>query len=291
MTNWLDLSARASLASHRLIGWIYWDPDAIARFTALGVPNGIGYYVTSRAAPLAAAGNNAVTAAFYTIRAEFINLSLDIARQHTTFEDAYRVRNEAVVRGLHDYSPAIVDGLAALAPALWQAADSLPLAGRVLHGAHKQWPRCEDQPELSAWLAINCIREWRGDTHFAILASEDVSGVQAGLLHDAFLGYPGDWIPRSRGADDEQLVAAWDQLDARGFVTDGRVNEQGLAFRQMIEDKTNSLCEKAWRYLGEKTTTQYCELVEPFGPIFLARIDATAGENWMPAARDSRRTQ
>jgi hypothetical protein len=240
---------------------------------------------------LAAAGNNAVTAAFYTIRAEFINLSLDIARQHTTFEDAYRVRNEAVVRGLHDYSPAIVDGLAALAPALWQAADSLPLAGRALHGAHKQWPRCEDQPELSAWLAINCIREWRGDTHFAILASEDVSGVQAGLLHDAFLGYPGDWIPRSRGADDEQLVAAWQQLDARGFVTDGRVNEQGLAFRQMIEDKTNSLCEKAWRHLGEKTTTQFCELVEPFGPIFLARIDATAGENWMPAARDSRRTQ
>ena len=291
MTNWQDLSARASLASHRLIGWIYWDPDAIARFTALGVPNGIGYYVTSRAAPLAAAGNNAVTSAFYTIRAEFINLSLDIARQHTTFEDAYRVRNEAVVRGLHDYSPAIVDGLAALAPALWQAADSLPLAGRVLHGAHKQWPRCEDQPELSAWLAINCIREWRGDTHFAILASEDITGVQAGLLHDAFLGYPGDWIPRSRGADDEQLVAAWDQLDARGFVTDGRVNEQGLAFRQMIEDKTNSLCEKAWRHLGEKTTTQYCELVEPFGPTFLARIDATAGENWMPAARDSRRTQ
>ncbi len=289
MTNWQDLSARASLASHRLIGWIYWDPDAIARFTALGVPNGIGYYVTSRAAPLASAGNNAVTAAFYTIRAEFINLSLDIARQHTTFEDAYRVRNEAVVRGLHDYSPAIVDGLSALAPALWRAADSLPLAGRVLHGAHKQWQRYEDQPELSAWLAINCIREWRGDTHFAILASEDVSGVQAGLLHDAFLGYPGDWIPRSRGADDDQLVAAWQQLDARGFVTDGRVNEQGLAFRQMIEDKTNSLCEKAWRHLGEKTTTQFCELVEPFGPIFLARIDATAGENWMPAARDSRR--
>jgi hypothetical protein len=240
---------------------------------------------------LAAAGNNAVTAAFYTIRAEFINLSLDIARQHTTFEDAYRVRNEAVVRGLHDYSPGIVEGLSSLASELWQAADSLPLAGRVLHGAHKQWPRCEDQPELSAWLAINCIREWRGDTHFAILASEDVSGVQAGLLHDAFLGYPGDWIPRSRGADDEQLVAAWDQLDARGFVTDGRVNEQGLAFRQMIEDQTNSLCEKAWRHLGEKTTTQFCELVEPFGPIFLARIDATAGENWMPAARDSRRTQ
>ena len=289
MTNWQDLSARASHASHRQIGWIYWDPDAIARFTALGVPNGIGYYVTSRAAPLAVAGNNAVTAAFYTIRAEFINLSLDIARQHTTFEDAYRVRNEAVVRGLHDYSPAIVDGLSALAPALWQAADSLPLAGRVLHGAHKQWPRCEDQPELSAWLAINCIREWRGDTHFAVLASHDVSGVQAGLLHDAFLGYPGDWIPRSRGADDAQLEEAWAALDARGFVSNGRINDAGLAFREQIEDTTNELCEKAWRQLGEQKSLEFVQLIEPIGHRFLARIDATAGENWMPAARDSRR--
>ena len=62
MTNWRDLSARASLASHRLIGWIYWDPDAITRFTALGVPNGLGYYITTRSAPLASVGNNAVTA-------------------------------------------------------------------------------------------------------------------------------------------------------------------------------------------------------------------------------------
>ena len=46
MTNWRDLSARASLASHWLIGWIYWDPDAITLFTALGVPNGLGYYIT-----------------------------------------------------------------------------------------------------------------------------------------------------------------------------------------------------------------------------------------------------
>ncbi|MDP4695680.1 MAG: hypothetical protein NWS23_04900, partial [Ilumatobacteraceae bacterium] len=96
MTNWRELSARASLASHRLIGWVYWDKDAIARYTALGVPNGLGYYIASRAAPLASSGNDAVTAAFYSIRKEFIDLCLDTARKHTTFEDAYRVRNEAV---------------------------------------------------------------------------------------------------------------------------------------------------------------------------------------------------
>jgi hypothetical protein len=290
MTNWRDLSARASLASHRLIGWIYWDPDAIARFTALGVPNGLGYYITTRSAPLASVGNNAVTAAFYSIRKEFIDVCLDVARQHTTFEDAYRVRNEAVARGLREYAPEIIDQLGALALPLWDAADSLPLGGRVLYAAHRAWPRCEDDPALSAWLAVNCIREWRGDTHFAVLASHDVSGVQAGLLHDAFLGYPGDWIPRSRGADDAQLEEAWAALDARGFVSNGCINDAGLAFREQIEDTTNELCEKAWRHLGEQLTLDFLQLIEPIGQRFLARIDATAGENWMPAARDSRRT-
>ncbi|MFZ9517033.1 MAG: helix-turn-helix domain-containing protein, partial [Ilumatobacteraceae bacterium] len=164
MTNWRELSARASLASHRLIGWIYWDPDAIARYTALGVPNGLGYYVASRAAPLASSGNDAVVAAFYSIRKEFIDLCLDTARKHTTFEDAYRVRNEAVARGLREYAPEIVAPLGEMATNLWDAADSLPLARRPLYAAHRSWPRCQDDAALSAWLAVNCIREWRGDT-------------------------------------------------------------------------------------------------------------------------------
>lgn len=289
MTNWRELSARASLASHRLIGWIYWDPDAIARYTALGVPNGLGYYIASRAAPLASSGNDAVVAAFYSIRKEFIDLCLDEARKHTTFEDAYRVRNEAVARGLREYAPDIVVPLGELAANLWDAADSLPLAHHPLYAVHRSWPRCQDDAALSAWLAVNCIREWRGDTHFELLASNEISGVQAGLLHDAFLGYPGDWIPRSRGADDAQLEQAWAALDARGFVSDGRINAAGLAFREQIEDTTNELCEKAWRNLGEDLTLKYVELIEPVGHKFLARIDATAGENWMPAARDSRR--
>ena len=289
MNNWRELSARASLASHRLIGWIYWDQDAIARYTALGVPNGLGYYIASRSAPLASAGNDVVTAAFYSIRKEFIDLCLDEARKHTTFEDAYRVRNEAVARGLREYAPEIVVPLGELAARLWDAADSLPLARHPLYAVHRSWPRCQDDAALSAWLAVNCIREWRGDTHFELLASNEISGVQAGLLHDAFLGYPGDWIPRSRGADDAQLEQAWAALDERGFVSDGRINAAGLAFREQIEDTTNELCEKAWRNLGEDLTLKYVELIEPVGHKFLARIDATAGENWMPAARDSRR--
>ena len=288
-TQWQELSAQASLASHRLVGWIYWDPEAIARYSKLGIENGFGYYIATRCAPLASAGDEVVIAACYSIHADFIRLALKLARESTTFSDAYRVRNEAVELGLKEFVPEIVGDLGEMSGDLWQAAESLPISGRVLHAAHRGWPRCEDQPALSAWLAINCIREWRGDTHWAVLAAHDVNGVQAGLLHDAFLGYPGDWIPRSRGANDAQLNEAWNSLDQRGFVTEQRVNAKGLQFRQQLEDLTDQLSERAWRNLGETKTRKFCDLVMPHSQTLLSRIDKTAGENWMPAARDSRR--
>jgi hypothetical protein len=284
------LSARASFASHRLIGWAFWDPRAIELYSELNVPNGAGYYIATRAAPLADAGDEAVIAAFYSISPVFIRFSLGLARQHTTFADAYRVRNEAVGEGLRRYVPQICTSLASYAPRLWDVVDHLPRSGRVLFAAHTEWPRLDDvDPLVSAWLALNCIREWRGDTHFALLAATDIDGVQAGLLHDAWMGYPGDWIPRSRGADDDALRAAIEVLTARGFASDGRVNDAGIAFRQQLEDRTDQLTERAWLHLGEARTTSLCSLIEPVGPRLMQRIDDTAGPNWMPAARPRRR--
>jgi hypothetical protein len=287
MTDWQHLSARASLASHRLIGWIYWDPGAIARYAALGVDGGTGYYVASRSAPLAAAGPQAVTAAFGSIHPDFIRVSLELAAAATTWREITDARNDAVATGLREFVPEICDDLAAMGPELWAAADDLPLSGRVLFAAHRNWPRPEDRL-VSAWLAVNCIREWRGDTHWAVVAAEGISGTQAGILHNAFLNYPPDWIPRSRGADDDALATAMTDLEQRGLATNGVVDDAGLALRQEIEDRTNGHSELAWRILGERRTVEFLDLVEPVGERLLARIDATAGPEWMPAARPRR---
>jgi len=287
MTDWKSLSARASLASHRLVGWIYWDPAAIAKYADLGVEGGAGYYIASRGAPLAPAGHQAVTAAFYSIHPAFIQVCVDLAEAATSWGAVTDARNAAVGEGLREFVPEICDDLAAMGPDLWAAADALPASGRVLFAAHRQWARPED-PLVSAWLAVNCIREWRGDTHWAVLAAEDLSGTQAGILHNAFLNYPSDWIPRSRGADDDALGAAFADLEARGLAADGAVNADGLALRQRVEDRTDHLCERAWRTLGEARTLEFLELVEPVGERLLARIDQTAGPEWMPAARPRR---
>lgn len=286
MTNWTELTARASFASHRLIGWIYWDPRAIELYTNLGVPNGLGYYAASRAAPLLPAGPQPVAAAFYSIHPGFLKFAIETALAHTTWESIFEARNVAVGEGLRRYVPEIVDELAAMGPSLWAVADDLPESGRVCFAAHRQAPRPDDEL-VSAWLAVNCIREWRGDTHFAILASEDISRVQAGILHDAHLNY-GGWIAQSRGADEAALAEAFGDLESRGLAESGAVNAAGLALRERIEARTDELCARAWRALGESETVRYVNLVEPVGERLLARIDETAGPNWMPAARTRR---
>ncbi len=285
--DWSTLSARASFASHRLVGWIYWDPAALEGYAALGIDNGGVSYIVSRAAPLAPAGHQAVAAAFYSISPFFIEWSMTLAEGCTGWEEIAAARDTAVVRGLREFTPEICDGLADLAQPLWEAADALPVSGRVLFAAHRQRARPED-PLLSAWLAVNCIREWRGDTHFAILAAEDISATQAGLLHNALLNYPEGWIPRSRGSDDAAIELALADLEGRGLATDGRVNAAGLALRERIEARTDLLTERAWRCLGAERTEQYLALVEPVGSRLLARIDETAGTEWMPAARERR---
>ena len=284
--DWLDLTRRAAFASHRLVGWIYWDPDAIKAYTDLGVPNGLGYYVTSRAAPLLPAGHQAVAAAFFSIHPAFIRLAVELAAQHTEWRAIYDARNQAVGAGLRRYAPEVCDELAHMGSAFWAAADLLPESGRVLFAVHREAPRVDD-PVVSAWLAVNCLREWRGDTHFAVLLANGIDRVQAGILHDAHLNY-GGWIAQSRGADEAQLTNAFADLERRGLARDGVVSPAGLALRDEIEARTNEICVAQWRAVGLDVTERFLNLIEPVGPRLLARIDETAGPNWMPAARERR---
>lgn len=284
MTDWTDLSARASVAVHQLVAWIFWDPDGVAALAARGVPDGHGYYVVTRAAPLLPAGPKAVAAAYYSINPIFIEAVVNQFHQHATPADAWEVRNEAVSTGLRRHAPDICTDLAAMAPHLWDVADALPTSGRVLFAAHLDAPRPDDEL-VSAWLAVNCIREWRGDTHWAVLLSEGIDGVQAGLLHDAYLNY-GGWIARSRGADDSAIATAMAGLEARGLAEDGRVNEAGLALRERVERRTNELTEAPWRLLGDDRSELFVSLVSSAADILVGRIDDTAGTDWMPAVRN-----
>jgi hypothetical protein len=281
---WIETTKRNARSVQTTIGWIYWDPGAVARYEALGFPGPLGY-IASRCAPLAPAGPDAVIAAFGSISPLGIRITFAVAEDTgIAFDDAWRLRDEAVVEGLTHYAPDIVEPLIELGPKLWPVLEQLPTVGRVFFGAHLRMPRPHD-PLLSGWHAVNCLREWRGDTHWALVAAAGLTGVEVSILHNAWLNYEEEWLPRSRGTTDEELAAAWASLETRGLAEGHEVTSEGVALRQHIEDETDLLTVLPWKLLGPEVAVWFPEAFEPPCEKLLARVDETAGPNYQPASR------
>ena len=278
MTDWVAITRRNARSVQTTIGWIFWDPGAVRRYEALGLPPAIGY-IAARGAPLLPAGPDAVHAAFGSISAVGIAIACDLVAQRTTPEAVWAARDEAVVEGLHEHAPAIVEPLERLGPRLWPVAERLPTVGRPFFAAHRRMPRPAD-PLLSGWHAVNHLREWRGDTHWAIVAANGLDGIEASVLHDLWLGYDDDWLPKSRGSTPEEIAAAKERLDARGLL-----GGAGLALRQHVEDETDRRTTLPWELLGEAESVRFAEELEPPCELLLARVDVTAGTNYQPASR------
>lgn len=283
MTDWIDITRRNARSVQTTIGWIFWDPGAVARFEAMGLPGPLGY-IAARAAPLGPAGAAAVIASFGSISPIGIRIALDLVEENTTFEQVWAARDAAVLDGLAQFAPDILESLAEIGPMLWPVVEQLPIVGRVFFGAHLRMSRPTD-PVLSGWHAINCVREWRGDTHWAIVVAAGLSGVEASILHNAWLGYERDWLATSRGSSSEDIAGAWSSLGARGLVEDGEFTPAGIELRQWIEDETDRLTTLPWELAGERTARWFAEAFEPPCELLLARVDETAGPNYQPASR------
>jgi len=285
-----DLTARAGVACHDLVGWMMWDPKALADFKALGVPDGIGWIVAWRLASLGDVNPAVAAAAAYSINPGVIGNVMRLYQDVTDLDSILAVRDAAVVPGLDEIAPGLSEGLAELSEPLWRGVDAVHFGARPMFAAHRELPRPDDvNSALSAWLAVNCLRELRGDNHWALCASEDLDAVEVGLLHSAMVDIEEygseEWIARSRGNGDDEIAAAWARLEAKGFASGQSLNDAGRRFRLDLEARTDALTAPAWDVVGLDSTLALCELVEPHHDAFVARIDATAGPRWMPAVR------
>lgn len=282
--DWTTVARRNSRSVQTTVGWIFWDPGAVARYGELGLPGPLGY-IAARATPLLAAGPEAVIAAFGSISPGAIRWAYALLDEHGTDPlDVWRARDAAVVEGLHEHAPAAVPALEELGPDLWAVVDRLPTVGRVFFGAHLAMDRPDD-PLLSGWHAVNCLREWRGDTHWALVVAAGLSGVEASCLHNAWLGYEPDWLPTSRGSNPDEIAEGWAGLEAKGLARDRTATEEGLALRQRLEDDTDAATVLPWQLLGEERSLAFAERLEPPCELLLQRVDVTAGPNYQPASR------
>ena len=286
-TDWFEITRRNARSVQTTIGWIFWDPGAADLYRAAGLPANLAGplgYLASRCAPLAGAGPDAVIASFGSISPLAIRGVFQLLERPERFAEIWSARDQAVVDGLHRHAPDILEALTEFGPELWAVVDALPLVGRVFFGAHLAVPRPAD-PLLSGWHAVNCLREWRGDTHWALVVGQGLTHAEASILHNAWLGYEPDWLAKSRGTSPADIEAGWASLRAKGLANDQGVLPDGLALRQGLEDATDRLTILPWQLLGESRAVEFAERFEPPCRLLLARVDETAGTNYQPASR------
>jgi len=287
MTDWFEITRRNARSVQTTIGWIFWDPGAVQRYQAMGLPEGFAGplgYIAARSAPLAGAGPEAVIAAFGSISRLGIEGAFTLLGTPERFREVWDARDAAVQEGMREFTPAIVEPLTEFGPKLWPIVQQLPRVGRVFFGAHLAMPRPAD-PLLSGWHAINCLREWRGDTHWALVVAAGLTHPEASILHNAWLGYEPDWLAKSRGSTPDDIEQGWHSLETKGLAANRSVTAEGIALRQRLEDDTDRLTTLPWELLGEADSVRFTELFEPPCVTLLQRVDITAGPNYQPASR------
>lgn len=280
--DWVALTRRNARSVQTTIGWIFWDPGAVARYEALGLPGPLGY-IAARIAPFAGAGFDACVAALGSISPLGIRFVLDFVDEHA-FINWWEARNEAVVEGLERHAPEAATALAEFRDELWAVIDRLPFVGRPFAASHLSLTRSEN-PTLDAWHAVNILREWRGDTHWGIVAQLNLTGAEASTLHNEWLTYDGDWLSKSRGLSDEVIAAAWAGLERRQLAREGSLTESGRELRQWMEDETDRRTTLPWELLGYERSLRFQKLFEPPCELLLERVNVTAGPRYQPASR------
>jgi hypothetical protein len=281
-TSWVQITARNARSVQTTIGWIFWDPGAVASYEALGLPGNLGY-IAARLAPFRHAGYDAAVAAFGSISPLGIKFVVDFDAT-TSLLKFWEARNEAILAGIATYAPALGDALVEFGPELADVGHALPTVGRPFAASHLGLPRCE-HPVLAGWHAVNYLREWRGDTHWALIAAAGLTGPEASTLHNEWLDYDGNWLSQSRGLDAATIEHAWRGLEGKGLAAGHRLTAAGYELRQQLETDTNRATALPWQLLGRNRSSIFADQFEPPCEALLERVNLTAGERYQPGSR------
>ncbi len=137
-----------------------------------------------------------------------------VSRDVTRIDNLQQVLGDELVRS---------DELARVA-LLRRAAEVMPNGdGRPLYAAHAAltWP---DSAHSQLWHAVTLLREYRGDGHIAALITNELSGLEALVMHTAAgIGFSVEFARRLRDWSSEQWAAGVDRLRHRGLVDDSAV--------------------------------------------------------------------
>ena len=260
-----SVARRAWLSMEPYHACVYFVPEAPEAYAAAGLKGGWMGYFASRSGAMGAVSAEVVIATFFGFAPPMVRRALPDAWALAAPEDVVRARYAAIDAGLRRILGDLVHGpavreAAALACA---ALDGVSPAGRPLGAA---WLALDvpEQPHLALWHAATVLREFRGDGHVGVLVAEGLHPVEAHLLLTR-TGRTTDEIVRARrGWDEEDWTAAEDRLRHRGLLAgDGTLSDGGLALRDAIEVRTDTLALAPWAQLGQERVNRLIDLMNP----------------------------
>ena len=110
------------------------------------------------------------------------------------------------------------------------------------------------------------LREFRGDAHVAALLLDELSGLEALVIHAATGDVPASVLQATRAWPDDEWTAAVEGLRGRGLLaTDGplALSDEGRRRRQWVEDRTDALSVVAYEALGDEGCARLREVGRP----------------------------
>ena len=257
----------------------YFTPECREAPAHLGLAGFWMGYFACRAAPMGAVSAGVVEATFYNFHPARVSRAIPEAWARTTPAAVVEARSTAAAAALRRLLPdSGADRLAsAVSPDLGAAIDRGVPAGRPLFAANAELPPPDD-PVAALWLAATTLREHRGDSHVALLATAGLDGCEVHVLAAAINGAPPELYQQSRGWTADDWDAAVERLAERGLVhADGTATDAGAAEHETIERRTDELAAAPYAAVGDDTFDRLITHLEP-----AARTVAAAGEITFP---------
>jgi hypothetical protein len=247
-------------------GLIYFAPEAVEAYAALGVTGRSGYFA-SRSAPMGAVSAELVIATFFNFDPGLVRHAMhgvwDTVTPAALLEARLSAAGAMLQRTMGDLATGPeVEEAALLAQAAAQAATP-HLSGKPLFAGHATlpWP---DDPLLVLWHAQSLLREFRGDIHIGAMTAEGIDGCEALVTHAASGEIGAAVLQASRAWSDDDWNAAVESLKAKGHLNaDGAFTDKGRASRQWVEDRTDAGAAVPYDAIGEDACDRLRMLCRP----------------------------
>jgi hypothetical protein len=239
---------------------VYFVPEVLDSYKALGLDDYTSGYFGSRGACLGKPSGEVVTAAFGVFNPAIVVPAVRKAWEHTDPETLLAAREkgttDALRRMLGDVDPSPAVGI--LRPAM----ESAPLVGRALFSGLRSLP-LPDDPLAQLWRVCDYVRERRGDNHIAAWIAAGCDGVEIGLLTELYWGMEHATYIRTRGWSQDDIDAGAQRLRDKGYLDGTALSDAGREYRRAIEATTDAMDADVIDALGEKTG-ELCSLLEPW---------------------------